>query len=163
MDTLTQTQQSVYGKFKSLSTSISPTYISIIVISLVFISIALFYYFNYMAPKTTYKPNSELNNTGTSKSAELLFFYADWCPHCKTAKPIWEELKTEYKTKTINGYTIIFNDINCSEENPETEKLLNQYNVEGFPTIKLLKDGQVIEYDAKPTKATLVQFLNAVL
>ena len=38
-----------------------------------------------------------------------------------------------------------------------------KYNVEGFPTIKLLKDGQVIEYDAKPTKETLTQFLNTVL
>jgi hypothetical protein len=27
----------------------------------------------------------------------------------------------------------------------------------------LLKDGQVIEYDAKPTKETLTQFLNTVL
>jgi hypothetical protein len=41
--------------------------------------------------------------------------------------------------------------------------MMNQYNIEGFPTIKLLKDGQIIEYDAKPTKETLVQFLNTVL
>jgi hypothetical protein len=43
------------------------------------------------------------------------------------------------------------------------EKLMNQYNVEGYPTIKLLKDGQIIEYDAKPSKDTLTQFLNTVL
>jgi hypothetical protein len=30
-------------------------------------------------------------------------------------------------------------------------------------TIKLLKDNQVIEYDAKPTKSTMEQFLNTVL
>ena len=30
-------------------------------------------------------------------------------------------------------------------------------------SIKLLKDGQVIEYDAKPSKETLTQFLNTVL
>ena len=45
----------------------------------------------------------------------------------------------------------------------EVDKMMNQYNIEGYPTIKLLKDGQVIEYDAKPSKDTLNQFLNTVL
>jgi hypothetical protein len=45
----------------------------------------------------------------------------------------------------------------------EVQELLNKYNVEGWPTIKLVKDNQVIDYDAKPTKATMVQFLNTVL
>jgi thiol-disulfide isomerase/thioredoxin len=128
----------------------------------------LVYYF-YVVPhaKTPqqYKPNSEHVELGATdeKSAELLFFYADWCPHCKTAKPIWEELKSEYKNKTINGYHVIFTDVNCSEETAEVERMMNQYSVEGYPTIKLLKDGQIIEYDAKPSRDTLVQFLNTVL
>ena len=41
--------------------------------------------------------------------------------------------------------------------------MINKYKIEGYPTIKLLKDGNVIEYDAKPNKATLEQFLNTVL
>ena len=99
----------------------------------------------------------------SGKSAELLFFFADWCPHCKTAKPIWNDLKSQYENKTINGYKVIFTEVNCSEETAEVDKMMNQYNVEGYPTIKLLKDGQVIEYDAKPSKDTLTQFLNTVL
>ncbi len=98
-----------------------------------------------------------------SNSAELLFFYADWCPHCKAAKPIWNELKTEYENKTINGYKVIFTEVDCSEETAEVEKLMNQYSVEGYPTIKLLKDGQIIEYDAKPSKEMLTKFLNTAL
>jgi thiol-disulfide isomerase/thioredoxin len=96
-------------------------------------------------------------------SAEIMFFYADWCPHCKAAKPIWNDLKSEYENKTINGYKIIFTEVDCSEETSEVEKLMNQYNVEGYPTIKLIKDGQVIEYDAKPSRETLNKFLNTVL
>ena len=92
-----------------------------------------------------------------------MFFYTDWCPHCKTAKPEWENLKQEYQGKTINGYSIIFTDVNCTNESPEVERMMNTYKIEGYPTIKLVKDGQVVEYDAKPTKATLVQFLNSVL
>jgi thiol-disulfide isomerase/thioredoxin len=134
---------------------------------ILFLCIALFYYFYYVAPssKTTYHPNSEQVPVGSStgNTAELMFFYADWCPHCKAAKPIWNDMKAEYENKTINGYKIIFTDVDCSEETSEVEKLMNQYSIEGYPTIKLIKDGEVIEYDAKPSKETLTKFLNTVL
>ena len=104
-----------------------------------------------------------ISENNENKEAELLFFYAEWCPHCKTAKPVWDDLKSEYENKTINGYTIVFTEINCTTESNEVEKMMDKYNVEGFPTIKLLKDGQIIEYDAKPTRETLNQFLNTVL
>lgn len=134
---------------------------------ILFIGIAIFFYFYYIAPsmKPKYKTNSELisKDSSNGKSAELLFFYADWCPHCKAAKPIWNDIKSEYENKTINGYKIIFTEVDCSEETSEVEKLMNQYNIEGYPTIKLVKDGQVIEYDAKPSKETLTKFLNNVL
>lgn len=138
-----------------------------IAVAVILLSLAVYYFVIAPSGKITesYQPNSEHVEDGTtdSKDAELLFFYADWCPHCKTAKPIWEELKTEYKKKTVNGYHIVFTEVNCSEETAEVERMMNQYSIEGYPTIKLLKDGQVIEYDAKPSKDTLVQFLNTVL
>jgi len=135
----------------------------------IFFIVAVLCYIYYVQPsmKPTYQPNSEHvsseNGVNNGNTAELLFFYADWCPHCKAAKPIWNDLKGEYENKTINGYKVMFTDVDCSEESAEVEKMMNQYNVEGYPTIKLLKDGQVIEYDAKPSKETLTQFLNSVL
>jgi thiol-disulfide isomerase/thioredoxin len=156
---------SVISGISSLMTS---TNLLIFCAVVLFAITAFFYYFTYVAPQleSIYKPNNEKLTGDPSKMghAELLFFYANWCPHCKAAKPIWNELKTEYEGKTINGYKIQFTDVDCTEETAETDKLMNQYNVEGYPTIKLIKDGeQVIEYDAKPTKSTLVQFLNTVL
>ena len=136
---------------------------------IVLISIALLLYFFVFKPMSTtpviYSANSEHNTISSqnSKDAEIMFFYVDWCPHCKTAKPAWNDVKSEYENKTINGYKVIFTEINCTEETAEVESLMNKYNIEGFPTIKLLKDGQVVEYDAKPTKETLTQFLNTVL
>jgi len=142
--------------------------IAIILVVIVFIIISIYYYNKIVGPKLapSYSANRENMPKGAatgSKQAELLLFSVDWCPHCKTAKPEWESLKQEYQGKTINGYQVIFTDVNCTNETPEVEKLMNTYKVEGYPTIKLLKDGQIIEYDAKPTKATLVQFLNSVL
>ena len=83
-----------------------------------------------------------------------------WCPHSKNAMPIWNELKEEYGgSNAFNGYKINFVEID-GEENPD---LADKYKVEGYPTIKLLKGNQVIEYDAKPTKEHLKEFLNSTL
>lgn len=143
--------------------------IVIIVAIILFVVLAIYYYYNHVSPKLkpTYHANAEGNtgaaSNGPTKQAELMFFYADWCPHCKTAKPIWNELKTQYQNKTINGYQVLFTEVNCTTESAETEQMMNKYNIEGFPTIKLLKDGQIIEYDAKPSRETLNEFLNTVL
>jgi len=118
---------------------------------------------SYYRPNTTAGEFTNGNSSSPAKDAELMLFYVDWCPHCKTAKPEWEQVKTEYDGKTINGYQVIFTEINCTNETPDVEKLMNTYKIEGYPTIKLIKDGQVIEFDAKPTKANLEQFLNSVL
>jgi thiol-disulfide isomerase/thioredoxin len=156
------------SKIKSAGSNISTTTIIIILVVGLFIGIAIYYYYSHVSPslKPEYKPNHEhlaSSDSKNGKSAELLLFYVDWCPHCKTAKPAWDEIKTQYENKTINGYKVIFTEINCTEETAEVEEMMNKYSIEGFPTIKLLKDGQIVEYDAKPTKSTLDQFLNTVL
>lgn len=140
----------------------------IILAALIFVLVSVYYYYKVINPKMapSYSANREnipMGTPGSAKQAELLLFSVDWCPHCKTAKPEWESLKQEYQGKTINGYQVIFTDVNCTNESPEVEKMMNTYKIEGYPTVKLLKDGQVIEYDAKPTKDTLSQFLNSVL
>lgn len=135
------------------------------IVLLIAIAVAIYVY--YVAPqlKPQYQPNREhmSGDAANGQTAELLFFYADWCPHCKAAKPIWNDLKADYEHKTINGYKVVFTDVDCSEESSEVEKMMNQYSVEGYPTIKLVKDGQIIEYDAKPSSETLTKFLNTVL
>jgi thiol-disulfide isomerase/thioredoxin len=156
----------IFSRVMSAGSGISSNTLLIIGCIIVFIIIAVMFYFYYVSPsKTKYHANKEQVPAGSyvSNKAELLFFYADWCPHCKAAKPIWNDLKSEYENKTINGYRVTFTEVDCSEETAEVEKLMNQYNVEGYPTIKLIKDGQVIEYDAKPSKETINKFLNTVL
>ena len=137
----------------------------IIVVFIIFGLIAYFFYKQYSHSTTAYSANREnkSKNENEKKQCELMLFSVDWCPHCKTAKPEWDNLKSEYEGKTINGYTIIFTEHNCTNENAETEALMNKFKIEGYPTIKLIKDNQVIEYDAKPTKDTMSQFLNTVL
>jgi len=133
--------------------------------------IAALYVFrpNIFEPFTnSYKPNSGSSGEGeegSSKSegtpVEIMLFSVDWCPHCKVARPEWN--KTAESTKTIKGRKVIFTDINCTDETPEVTGLIKKYKIEGYPTIKLLKDGQVFDFDAKPTANHLTQFLEQVI
>ena len=138
---------------------------AIIIFGLLLVIFSYFIYKQYADGQTTFYANRENipKDQKSNKTATLMLFYVDWCPHCKTAKPEWESLKAEYDGQSINGYTINFVEYNCTNESAETSQLMDKYNIEGFPTIKLVKDNQVIEYDAKPTKSTMEQFLNTVL
>ena len=136
----------------------------IMVVIIFFIVIAIYVYYTYITPMVEtnkFIPNSEYHpeDDNDSPEVELLFFTVEWCPHSKKAIPIWEELKTEYSGSTYKGYKINFVQIN-GEENPE---MADKYKVEGYPTIKLVKGNQVIEYDAKPTIENLKEFLNSTL
>lgn len=137
----------------------------IIVSVLLFGVLGYYIYTNYVSNKTLYNADRDNldPNQQSNKTANLMLFYVDWCPHCKTAKPEWENLKSEYEGKIINGYTLAFTEYNCTTESAETEELMNKYKIEGYPTVKLLKDNQIVEYDAKPTKSTMEQFLHTVL
>jgi thiol-disulfide isomerase/thioredoxin len=156
----------VFESIKKIASKITWTHITIAGVA-VLLSIVAYYIYNKKVSslsKPSYHTNSELNSTDrTGKEAELLFFYATWCPHCKTSKPIWSEFVKEHEGKIVNGYKLIFTEVDCTTESPDVEKMINTYKIEGFPTIKLLKDEQIIEFDAKPTKSSLEQFINSVL
>ena len=159
--TLSRTFLNVYNKFHWST-------IIYLLIGIAFLIFSYYLYNKWTSSSSTYNANRESpteSNSGNNglKQAEMLLFYVDWCPHCKTAKPEWENLKSTYENKMINGYSIIFTEHNCTNESAEVEELMNKYKIEGYPTIKLLKDNQIIEYDAKPTKSTMEQFLNTVL
>jgi protein disulfide-isomerase A1 len=103
-------------------------------------------------------------STDGKKQAELMLFYADWCPACKAFKPAWHETKEAADQKTIGGYHVIFTDVNCSnkDDSAVTQKC-KQFGVSGYPTVVLLKDGQKTTFSGKRTKEGLMSFLQANL
>jgi thiol-disulfide isomerase/thioredoxin len=128
------------------------------------LSYAAVMYYNYLKKVSKEVYESTTDNLQTAdQQAEIFFFHTTWCPHCKTAKPEWDQLKSELNGSAINGYKVTFTEIDCTEETPEVEMMVQKFKIEGYPTVKLVKDGQVIEYDAKPTKDTMHEFLTTVL
>jgi thiol-disulfide isomerase/thioredoxin len=125
---------------------------------------ALFVFRRYVSANANkYVTNNEFSQkakVGNSGSAaDIYFFYTEWCPHCKTAKPIWAEFKSQMTGKEINGMTLNFVEVDCDKDTVTSDK----FNVKGFPTIKLVKGNQIIEYDAKPSVVNLIEFVNTSL
>jgi thiol-disulfide isomerase/thioredoxin len=138
--------------------------IIILILTLIFIIVAIYTYRRFISPKInpTYVANNEYMSEGTNKQtdvADLYFFYTTWCPHCKKSMPIWQSLKDEVGSKEIKGVTINFVEVDCDKDTSLAEK----FNVQGYPTIKLVRGNQVVEYDAKPNKDTLMEFLQTSL
>lgn len=141
-------------------------FLLVIFIAIIFILASIYVYKTYVSSKldSDYVDNKEFSTTTTSMnnsydSVDLYFFGVPWCPHSKKAASIWEDIKIKYQDKKINDKKINFIQVDCDQD-PE---LADKFKIEGYPTIKLIKDNQVIEYDAKPEKDTLMQFLNSTI
>ena len=136
---------------------------TILIVLTVFILVSVYVYTQYIAPKidTKYVANKEFSdeNAQETETADLYFFYTLWCPHCKKSKPIWEELKQHIGNNTVNGVRINFIEVDCDKDSATADK----FKVEGYPTIKMVRGNQIIEYDAKPSLETLNQFLQTSL
>lgn len=123
---------------------------------------SLYVYSQYVKPKldNSYVDNKEFIKEESNikhDTVNLYFFYTSWCPHCKTAFPIWNSLKND--NKTVKGVNINYIEIDCDKDTDTA----NKFKVQGYPTIKLEKGNTIIEYDAKPDIDTLSQFLNTSL
>jgi thiol-disulfide isomerase/thioredoxin len=140
-------------------------FLMILGLVVLFIALAIYIYKEYVAPRMnpSYVANkefvSEQDGDGDKDVADLYLFYTTWCPHCKTTKPIWQKLKDQVGDAGVNGVKINFIEIDCDKD----KDTANKFKVEGYPTIKMVHNNQIIEYDAKPNLETLNQFLNTSL
>lgn len=145
----------------------TPKFIYVIIAMLVFLAVAVFTYSRYIAPKieANYVDNREFSIEGGAEGVEgdkevtVYYFFTTWCPYCKKARPEWDASVDSYNGKSINGHKIKMIAIDA-EKDPD---LADKFSVDGYPSVKMVKNGKVIEYDAKLTKSTFSQFLKSTL
>ena len=84
----------------------------------------------------------------------IVKYHADWCGHCQQLKPTWKKF---IDTSDSNKYNI------ASIENEAFNKMSNQPNVRGFPTIQLLNDGNFLkEHEGDRTPDNFKAFYDSV-
>ena len=150
----------------------SKKFVIIIVLIAIFIGAAIFVYNKYVAPKLNPKfiENREFTTEGPSSSdATLYFIYATWCPHSKKVIKHWEKLKNQYDFKIVNrpvkNYAVTFIEYDGDKQENEIEEFSKLYNkkIEGYPTIILVKENEVIEFEAEPSLENLNEFIQTTL
>lgn len=165
------------GVRKSFANKASLFWYGLLVIGL----IAIGYYIYVKYVKTAGGkdiPNANLKKTSGSSTntpssngeAELMLFTVDWCPHCKTAKEPWVQFQTSLSQMNNN---VNNTDVTCTTYNMTKKEEgdlgyndyvaakneSDKYKIKGYPTVKLKKGKEIIDYDAKITVKGLEDFL----
>jgi protein disulfide-isomerase-like protein len=79
----------------------------------------------------------------------LLKLYAPWCGHCKSMAPAYEELATALK-----------GEVNVAEADCDKHNALGRrFNIRGFPTVVLVRNGQVYKHKGPRTVEGLTEFV----
>jgi thiol-disulfide isomerase/thioredoxin len=152
------------GLIDVVSKYVRPYYFIIISIIILIVFVVIGYYgYKRFNKQNENRFNDVANANRRNKEATVLFFHVDWCPHCKKALPEWKSFCSQNDGKEINGYKIKCVDIDCTKESADVTAAINKYNIDSYPTVKMLRDENVIEFDSKITSTTLTSFVNTML
>lgn len=86
----------------------------------------------------------------------IMNFNTDWCGYSKKFQPIWDEFTSKMKGKNIS-----VKDVKC--DNNQNEKICEKYKIEGFPTVKLVKNNKQYEFRGRRTVDDLNDFVQTHL
>ena len=129
-------------------------------------SIATYYaYTTMIAPKFAESFGTDVANDNTrTDQAKIMGFFANWCPHCKTAKPEWE-IFTKSMTPDQGGVQygnskLIAEAVDCTDGN---DPRIQQYKIDGYPTIIIINNGNVVKYEGSVKTDNLKKFATDTL
>ena len=76
------------------------------------------------------------------------YYYMNGCPWCDKFMPEWEKYQAQASAAGIDCKKIEAGDAGDN---------LSKYNIHGFPTVIIIRDGKATEYSGERTAAALMQ------
>ena len=154
--------------FRKFNTHIGT--IAIIMFALILILLSVWCYYQYAKPIISIDAVNDKNipNNGTNEEVSFYFFNVDWCPHCIKAKPEWKKFCQRHNGEEYNGYIISCaggeNGTDCTNsDDPTVIDTIQKFNIEHYPTLKMVKGSTIIDFDGKITDENLETFISSIL
>jgi thiol-disulfide isomerase/thioredoxin len=135
-----------------------------LVVSLIVVLVAIFAYYSI----TGTPPGARLveqtppvEGKLDEGQANFMFFYATWCPHCRTAKDPWHSFKqlVENQGLRYGGHAITFEEINAEVDKGKSAL----YNIAAYPTFKVQTKDKLYEMIGAPNVTNFREFLKKAL
>ena len=80
-------------------------------------------------------------------NSEIVLYYANWCGHCQHFKPTWEALKPVFDKHGVKY---------SEYEESQNGDMIDKAGIQGFPTIRIKKDGNEYEYRGSRTADDII-------
>lgn len=94
---------------------------------------------------------------GFKSNKEVMIVKAEWCGHCKKAKPDFERLVSASPIRLSDGSEVTVRMLDEGKDKSEVQGL----GVRGFPTILYVSNGQKTEYSGPRTYDGVMGFLQS--
>ena len=120
----------------------------IIVVLVVMIIVMLFYKYTRSS-----KVKSMQNFESQDLKPKIINFNTSWCYWSKELQPVWDKLTDDMKGKDIEVL-----DVKCDLD--ANKEICDRYQVEGFPTIKLIVGDTILDYSGERSLDGLSKFIN---
>jgi len=103
------------------------------------------------AASVTVLDSGSFDSYVTSQDISLVEFFAPWCGHCKKLAPEFETAATE-----LQDHKIALASVDCTVE----KDLCSQYDVSGFPTLKVFRKTKTAsEYNGGRTAPEIIKYM----
>ena len=123
----------------------------------VLIIAACLVYLSIQGRKENFTSSANTFNSDVANGQKLVWFYADWCGHCKKMHSDWDAAASK-----MNGDEVKMVKVDCGDpKNKEHQQITRKYSISGYPTIMLLENGETVsEYKDGRTKQDFISYVN---
>jgi len=105
-----------------------------------------------------YKVNKEhpelLHQLNKKNSFGTILIYSDYCPHCASMKPQWEQMKKQMNKKSANIYEINSDDL------PFINHPIKNI-IDGYPMILNVNNREIVPFEQERTLDNLIRFVES--